>query len=105
MNRSTGLGIGVLAGLAGLALLSKPRRDRIGALLSARMGRRMEHLMASLPDNSPPKLVMSMLPRMHAQNEQILEMLREQNALLREHLKERPGVGGGVGSEGAAPLP
>jgi hypothetical protein len=45
----------------------------------------MEHMMASLPDNSPPKLVMSVLPRLRDQNDQIIAMLREQNALLREH--------------------
>jgi hypothetical protein len=46
----------------------------------------MEHMMASLPDNSPPKLVMSVLPRLRDQNDQIIAMLREQNALLRKHL-------------------
>ena len=42
--------------------------------------------MASLPEGSPPKLVMSVLPQLRDQNEQIIRMLREQNALLREHL-------------------
>jgi len=49
----------------------------------------MEHMMASLPETSPPKLVMSILPRLSDQNEQIIAMLQEQNALLREHL-QRP---------------
>lgn len=86
MNRSTVVGIGVLAGLAGLGLLSKPRRERIGSLVSRRMFGHMERMMASLPDNSPPKLVMSVLPRLREQNEQMLDMLREQNAVLRERL-------------------
>jgi hypothetical protein len=49
----------------------------------------MERMMSSLPDNAPPKLVMSLLPRLRDQNEQIIAMLQEQNALLREHL-QRP---------------
>ena len=40
--------------------------------------------MASLPEGSPPKLVMSVLPKLQEQNEQIIAMLREQNELLRE---------------------
>jgi hypothetical protein len=43
----------------------------------------MEHMMASLPEGSPPKLVMSILPRLQAQNDEILAMLRGQNELLR----------------------
>jgi len=87
MKRPIALGIGVLAGLAGLGLLSKPRRDRIGVFVSGRMRHQLEQMMASLPDNSPPKLVMSVLPHLRAQNEQILELLREQNALLRERVR------------------
>jgi hypothetical protein len=44
----------------------------------------IEHMMASLPEGSPPKLVMSILPKLQAQNDQILALLREQNELLRE---------------------
>jgi hypothetical protein len=44
----------------------------------------MEQMMASLPANAPPKLVMSILPKLQAQNEQIIALLLEQNELLRE---------------------
>jgi hypothetical protein len=44
----------------------------------------MERMMASLPDNAPPKLVMSILPKLQAQNEQIISMLTEQNEMLRQ---------------------
>jgi hypothetical protein len=50
----------------------------------------MEHMMASLPESSPPKLVMSVLPRLRDQNDQIITMLREQNALLLQHLQKTP---------------
>jgi len=88
MNRSIALGIGIVAALAGVGLLSKPRRERIGSLVSSRMQHRMEHMMDKLPENAPPKLVMTVLPRLREQNEQILALLREQNALLRERLHE-----------------
>ena len=48
------------------------------------MFQRMEHMMASLPEGSPPKLIMSVLPRLRDQNDQIITLLREQNELLRE---------------------
>ncbi len=44
------------------------------------MGRMLE----SLPEDSPPRLVVSTLPRLAEQNDQILTLLREQNTLMRE---------------------
>ncbi len=40
-------------------------------------------MMDSLPEGAPPKLILSVLPKLQAQNEQIIAMLREQNELLR----------------------
>ncbi|HEX6533460.1 MAG TPA: hypothetical protein VF041_02615 [Gemmatimonadaceae bacterium] len=60
--------------------------------MSRRIRQRMERAMASLPDDAPPKLVMSVLPRLRDQNDQIIAMLREQNELLREHLRTAPGA-------------
>ena len=48
--------------------------------------------MLSLPANAPPKLVMSILPKLQAQNEEIIAMLREQNELLRQ-LQQRTSPG------------
>ena len=45
--------------------------------------RMMKRMLASMPDDSPPKLIMSVLPRLQAQNERILALLEEQNELLR----------------------
>jgi hypothetical protein len=50
--------------------------------MAKRMVEHMGRMMASLPENAPPKLVMSILPKLQAQNEQIIAMLREQNELL-----------------------
>jgi hypothetical protein len=43
-------------------------------------------MMDAMPADSPPKLVMSILPRLQKQNEQILRLLQEQNELLNKLL-------------------
>jgi hypothetical protein len=58
------------------------------------MLQRMEHMMASLPENSPPKLIVSVLPRLRDQNEQMIAMLRDQNELLRTQLGTRRDASG-----------
>ena len=68
-----------------LAFRSLPRdsRDRLTSTMRHRMIKRMEHIIASLPEDAPPKLVMSILPKLKAQNDQIIAMLQQQNDLLR----------------------
>lgn len=68
--------------------LPEPRR-RLTAAVSRRMLKRMESMMASLPEGSPPKLIMSLLPQLRDQNDQMIRMLGEQNELLRKHLQTR----------------
>ena len=48
------------------------------------MAEGFEHMMASLPEGAPPKLVRSVLPKLQMQNDQIIAMLQELNELLRE---------------------
>lgn len=86
MNRFIALGAAVIGGVIAFQLSQVPRR-RLGAAINRRMLRHMEHMMESLPDSSPPKLVMSVLPRLRDQNDQIIAMLQDQNARLREHLQ------------------
>jgi hypothetical protein len=57
--------------------------------MKLRMAEHMERMMARLPENAPPRLVVSILPRLQAQNEQIIALLREQNELLREQQRTR----------------
>ena len=59
-------------------------RSRLSAAVGLWMAKRMREMMMNLPDNAPPKLVISILPKLHAQNDQIIAMLREQNELLRQ---------------------
>ena len=48
----------------------------------------MARMMEGLPPDSPPKLVMSILPRLREQNDQIIALLREQNELLQRRRPE-----------------
>jgi hypothetical protein len=43
----------------------------------------MKRMIDAMPEDSPPKLVMSILPRLQEQNDQILALLKEQTDLLR----------------------
>ncbi len=69
----------------------EPRR-RLAAAARRRMLKRIEDMMASLPEDSPPKLIKSVLPQLRDQNDQMIRMLGEQNELLREHLHTRQGA-------------
>ena len=50
--------------------------------------RMMARMIEGLPSDSPPKLVMSILPRLREQNDQIIALLHEQNELLRRGWRE-----------------
>jgi hypothetical protein len=71
---------GVIA--AGRLLPSRGRglEGRAGPTLRQRM---MARMLEGLPPDSPPKLVMSILPRLREQNDEIIALLREQNEILR----------------------
>jgi hypothetical protein len=81
--------LGAVALGAAVAYRYVPRqsRGRLGDAVGRRVMQRMERMMASLPEGAPPKLVMTVLPRLQEQNEQIIAMLREQNELLRKQLR------------------
>jgi hypothetical protein len=88
MNRPIAVGAAVLGGMIAFGLLAGAPRRRLTATLGRRMLQRMEHMVASLPEQSPPRLIMSVLPRLREQNDQIIAMLREQNELLRRRLEK-----------------
>lgn len=83
-------GILVVGAVASRILSEKePEPPRgLAAKMRARLQAHMERMMEEMPADSPPRLVMSTLPRLAEQNDQILALLREQNALMRE-LKEK----------------
>ncbi len=83
MKPLTALGLAAVGGVIAFQCLPPEVRGRLTARVKHRMTKKMERMMASLPENAPPKLIMSVLPKLQAQNEEILAMLREQNELLR----------------------
>lgn len=82
------LGAATIGGLILLRCIPIESRHRttraVGDWMNRRMIDHMGRMMARLPANAPPKLVMSVLPKLEAQSEQIIVMLREQNELLRQ---------------------
>ena len=84
MKKVIALGAIVLGGAIAYRALARQPQRRLGSAVRRRMLERMERVMAGLPEGSPPKLVMTVLPRLREQNDEILRMLRQQNELLRE---------------------
>ena len=87
MKPLVALGMVALGGVIVARYLSRESHGRLGDVVGRRIMKRMERMMASLPEGAPPKLVMSVLPRLQAQNDEIIAMLREQNELLRKELR------------------
>jgi hypothetical protein len=79
MNQRTLLAAGAVVGGVIAARRFLPTQGR---------SRMMERMMDRLPPNSPPRLVMSTLPRLQQQNDEIIALLREQNDLLRRRSPE-----------------
>jgi hypothetical protein len=84
MNKLITLGLLMLGGVIAFQLLPRGLRPRPGAAIRRRIAKHMEQMMVSLPANAPPKLVMSTLPKLQAQNNEIIALLREQSELLRQ---------------------
>lgn len=83
MKTATALALAAAGGVIAFWCLPRDSRHRLGSSARHRMFEHMEHMMASLPEGSPPKLVVSILPKLNAQNDRIIAMLQEQNELLR----------------------
>lgn len=77
------IAIAGVAGFVGHKFSAKSGPGEAGGFMAMR-NRMMKRMMASMPEDSPPKLIMSILPRLQAQNAQILALLEEQNDLLRQ---------------------
>lgn len=90
MNKLAAVGVAAVGGLIVYRCLPQETRDRLSAAMAHRMARHMEKMMANLPEDAPPRLVMTILPKLRAQNDQIIAMLQEQNELLRERKRRAP---------------
>ncbi len=82
MRALVAVGVAAVGGAIAFRCLPQKSRQRLGAAIQYRMIEHMKRMMERLPENAPPKLVASILPRLQAQNDQIIAMLREQNELL-----------------------
>ena len=77
----------LVGGAVASRILSEKQREpmtRVATKMRERLKSHMGRMMEKMPEDSPPRLVMSTLPRLAEQNDQILMLLREQNALMRE---------------------
>lgn len=83
MKRYVILGAIVAGGMIAFQRFGGASRRRMRGELRRRMIKGMERMMENLPEEAPPKLIMSVLPRLREQNDQIIAMLKEQNELLR----------------------
>ncbi|MEJ2566106.1 MAG: hypothetical protein P8Z00_07345 [Anaerolineales bacterium] len=84
MNKLTAVGSAAVGGLILYRCLPQETRNRLSVAVANHMAKHMKKMMANLPEDAPPRLVMSILPRLREQNDQIITMLQEQNELLRE---------------------
>lgn len=88
MRPLVALGAAALGGVIAIRCMPRTSRQRLTSAFERWMAKHMEQMMARLPDDAPPKLVMNILPKLRAQNDQIIALLQEQNGLLRK--QQRP---------------
>ncbi len=75
--------------IVAVRLMPAERRERLSQRrerMMEQMRERMSSMIESMPEDSPPKVIMTGIRRMQEQNEELLALLREQNDLLRERL-------------------
>jgi hypothetical protein len=84
MNKLVAIGLAAVGGVAVFRSLPPDTRSRLTAPVKRWIAEHMRQMIATLPEDAPPKLVASILPKLLAQNDQIIGMLREQNELLRQ---------------------
>lgn len=83
MNKLSAVGTAAVGGLLLYRCLPQETRDRLSVAVANQMAKHMEKMMANLPEDAPPRLVKSILPKLQMQNDQIIAMLQDQNELLR----------------------
>jgi hypothetical protein len=83
MRKPFALGAVVVGSVIAVRALLRSERGGARRRLGAVRARIMERMLEGMPPDSPPKLVMSILPRLQQQNDEIISLLREQSELLR----------------------
>lgn len=72
------------AAIAVRRLLPSERRAELRERLAEMPATMMERCMESMPEDSPPKVMVSGIRRIEEQNDELISALREQNELLRK---------------------
>jgi hypothetical protein len=83
MRKLLALGAVMVGGVIVVRALLPSEGRRVPGRFGALRQRIMARMLAGMPPESPPKLVMSILPRLQQQNDEIVSLLREQGELLR----------------------
>ncbi len=65
-------------------LVPEERRTQVREGLAQMPATMMERCMESMPEDSPPKVMVSAMRRFEEQNDELLRLIREQNKLLRK---------------------
>jgi hypothetical protein len=65
-------------------LLPAERRTQVLESLAEMPGTMMERCMESMPEDSPPKVMVSTMRRFEEQNDELVGLVREQNKLLKK---------------------
>jgi hypothetical protein len=75
-----------VAGIAAVVrrLVPTERRAELQDSLAQAPGAMMEHCMEMMPEDSPPKVMMSSFRRFEEQNDELVRLLRSQNRLLKK---------------------
>ena len=83
------IGVAVVGGIfaARKRSRSEGRAELNPSTPTAKQGR-LERFFERLPADSPPKLMMSILPRLREQNDEIIALLRQQNEWMRQERAE-----------------
>ncbi len=84
MSRLIALGAATVGAVIAFQCLPQKSRHRVTGAVGRWLTKHMKNMMARLPEDAPPKLVMTILPKLRPQNDQIIALLQEQNGLLRE---------------------
>ncbi len=85
MKKRVVVGVAAITAVVAFRCLPRAVRDRAKSTVKNRISGRLDRMFANLPETFPPKLMMSVLPKLQSQNEQIINLLQSQNELLREH--------------------
>jgi hypothetical protein len=87
VKRFVAIGLAAVGGVIVFRSLPREPRSRLTAPVKRWLTEHMHRMMSTLPEDAPPKLVMSILPKLRAQNDQIIALLQEQNELLRQQYR------------------